>query len=327
MSILILTEADVRQVLTMPLAVQSQRDAFRAIGAGEAVLPARLLVPGQDQDIAFCYAARISPDGPAVSKFGSVHPSNADRGVSAVNAVIVVLDEVTGVPSAFMDGTSVTEIRTAAASAVAAEALAGSASTVAILGPGTQGVAHLRALNHTHTLEAVRMWGPTAERTARVAAGLSDETGLPVTPTATAEDAVRGADLVVTCTTSSAPVLDNAWLAPGATVLSVGSFAADRHEYDQDLLRQADLIVVDDLDSARTDAGPIAKALTDGLIREDQLVTLGQVLVGQAAGRTNSDQLVLYTSVGLGAQDAAAAAALLPAAREAGLGQSLTLAG
>lgn len=110
-------------------------------------------------------------------------------------------------------------------------------------------------------------------------------------------------------------------------MLSVGSFAADRHEYDQDLLRQADLIVVDDLDSARTDAGPIAKALTDGLIREDQLVTLGQVLVGQAAGRTNSDQLVLYTSVGLGAQDAAAAAALLPAAREAGLGQSLTLAG
>lgn len=327
MSILILTEADVRQVLTVPLAVQSQRDAFRAIGAGEAVLPPRLLLPGQGQDIAFCYAARIAPDGPAVSKFGSVHPGNAAHGVSAVNAVIVVLDEVTGVPVAFMDGTSVTELRTSAASAVAAEALAGSATTVAILGPGTQGVAHVRALHHTHALAQVRIWGPTAERTEQVAAELSAETGITVTPTASAQEAVSGAELVVTCTTSSTPVLDNSWLTRGATVISVGSFAADRHEYDQGLLRQADVIVVDDVDSARSDAGPIAQAFADGLIGEDQLVTLGQVLVGHAAGRTSPDQLVLYTTVGLGAQDAAAAAALLPAAREAGLGQDLTLAG
>ncbi|WP_109474578.1 ornithine cyclodeaminase family protein [Ornithinimicrobium cavernae] len=320
MSILVLNEREVREVLTVPLAVESQREAFRALGGGQAVLPPRLLVPGTGPDVSFCYAARIRPDGPAVSKFGSVNPGNSSRGLPAIHAVIVVLDETTGRPAAFMDGTSITEIRTAAASAVAAEALAGTAQTLAVIGVGTQGVAHVRALHHTHALRQVRLWGPRAEHTAQVAADLGAETGVDVSGAPSAEEAVRDADLVITCTTSATPVLERSWLAPGATLISVGSFAPDRHEYDQDVLERADVIVVDDLETARTDAGPVARALAEGLLSDDQVCTLGQVLVGDAPGRTTADQLVVYTTVGLGAQDAAAAAALLPAAREAGLG-------
>lgn len=321
MSMLILNEREVRQVLTVPLAVESQREAFRALGSGQAVLPPRLLVPGTDSDVAFCYAARIRPDGPAVSKFGSVVPGNSSRGLPAIHAVVVVLDETTGQPAAFMDGTSVTEIRTSAASAVAAEALAGNAKTVAVIGVGTQGVAHVRALHHTHELHQVRLWGTQVEHTARMAAELGAETGVDVTAATSAEEAVRGADIVITCTTSATPVIEQSWLAPGATLISVGSFAPDRHEYGQDVLALADVIVVDDLETARTDAGPVARALAEGLISDDQVCTLGKVLVGDAPGRTSPDQLVVYTTVGLGAQDAAAAAALLPAAQEAGLGQ------
>lgn len=327
MSILILDEREVRQVLTVPLAVQSQRDAFAALGNGQAVLPPRLIVPGRGLDVSFCYAARLSPGGAAVSKFGSMHPGNGARGLPAVHAVLVVLDAETGAPVAIMDGTSVTEIRTSAASAVAAETLAATARSVAIIGVGTQGVAHVRALHHTHTLEQVRLCDPNIERTTRVAADLRSETGLDVVVTASAEECVREAELVVTCTTSATPVVQAAWLAPGVTLISVGSFAANRFEYDQDLLQRADVIVVDDLDTSRADAGPVASALGAGMIEEAQVTTLGAVLVGESAGRTSPEQLAIYTTVGLGAQDAAAAAALLPAAREAGLGRLISLGG
>lgn len=325
MSILTLNEHEVRQVLTVPLAIQSQRDAFAALGSGEAVLPPRLIVPGRGLNASFCYAARLSPGGSAVSKFGSMHPGNGARGLPAIHAVIVVLDEDTGAPVAFMDGTSVTEIRTSAASAVAAEALAATARTVAIIGVGTQGVAHVRALHHTHALEQVRLCDPNTERTSRVAAELRSETGLDIVVAASAEDGIRDADLVVTCTTSATPVVQAAWLAPGSTLISVGSFASDRFEYDQDVLQQADVIVVDDMETARVDAGPVARALGAGTILDAQVTTLGAVLVGDDAGRSSSDQLVVYTTVGLGAQDAAAAAALLPAARERGLGRLISL--
>src|SRR5699024_2228115 len=146
MAILFLNASEVRKILTLDLAIESQRRAFRALGQGEAVLPARLLIPGPGDDVAFCYAARISKTSPAVNKFGSVNPGNSDRGLAAVNAVVVVLDEITGVPAAIMDGTTVTEIRTSAASAVAAEALAPHAKKVAVIGAGVQGIAHARAI-------------------------------------------------------------------------------------------------------------------------------------------------------------------------------------
>ena len=325
MSILVLTESQVRSLLTTELAVCSQREAFRALGAGEAVLPARLLLPADGDDVAFCYAARIAPTAPAVSKFGSVNPGNTAHGLAAVNAVVTVLDERTGLPAAIMDGTSVTEIRTSAASAVAAEALAPKARTLAVIGSGVQGAAHVRAIRSTHDLSSVRMWGRDPSRAAVVAASLAEELELDVTVATSAREAVAAADLVALCTTSATPVVDRAWLARGATVISVGSFAVDRHEYDQDLLLSADVVVVDDLETAREHAGPVAQALAEGSLVEDQVATLGQVLTGKADGRTHEDQIVLYNSVGVGAQDAAAAAAVLVEARRADLGTVISL--
>lgn len=325
--ILILPEQEVRRLLTVELAIESQRDCFRALGSGEAVLPARLLVPGDGDSVAFCYAARLGHSAAAVSKFGSVNPGNADLGLPAVNAVVLVLDPATGLPAAMLDGTSLTEIRTAAASAVAAEALAPDARTLGVLGTGVQGRAHVRALARTHRWESVRMFGRDPGRLAEAVRALSEELGVEVTAASDARDAVAEADAVALCTTSSSPVVKASWLRPGATVISVGSFAADRHEYGADVIAAAGVVVVDDLETAAEHAGPVAQALREGTLAAGEACSLGEVLVGAAAGRTSPDQLVVYTSVGIGAQDAAAATAVVAAAAGAGVGQVVSLTG
>lgn len=324
--LLILTEPDVRRLLTLDAAIDSQRECFRALGAGEAVLPARLLLDGAEGSVAFCYAARLRPDAPAVSKFGSVNPGNAAVGLPVVNAAVLVLDPVTGLPAALVDGTSVTEIRTAAASAVAAEALAPTATSLAVLGTGVQGLAHVRALALTHTLSAVALWGRDPARLESAVATLAAELpNVEVRAAASAQEAVRDSKVVVLATTSTTPVVETGWLSPGATVISVGSFAPDRHEYAQDLVAAAATVVVDDLDTAAEHAGPIAEALRTGTLTGDAISTLGGVLVGTAPGRRGPDDVVLYNSVGIGAQDAAAAVVLLDRARAAGAGTLVDL--
>jgi ornithine cyclodeaminase len=113
--LLVLSADDVERLFTLDRAIASQREAFTALGQGTAVLPPRLLVPGGSGAMAFCYAARLSPDGAAVSKFGSVNPGNLARRLSTVNALVTVLDAETGQPVAVMDGTMVTTIRTSVA--------------------------------------------------------------------------------------------------------------------------------------------------------------------------------------------------------------------
>lgn len=324
--VLVLSAADVQRLLDVDLAIESQRRAFEELGRGRALLPARLLVEGGHDSVAFCYAARLSPDSGAVCKFGSVNPANADRALPTISALITVLDPDDGRPAAIMDGTAVTTLRTAAASAVAAEALANPESRrIAVLGAGVQAEAHVRAFSRVLGLESVRVWSRTAARREELARALDQDYDFRVSATATAEEAVRDADIVVACTTSADPVLETAWLQPGATVISIGSFAPDRCEVPQELLTRAAAVVVDDIDAATEHAGPIVQGLAAGLLARDALVSLGEVVAGLVPGRTNSSEIVYYNSVGIGVQDAAAAAAVVAAARTHPLGQTITL--
>jgi ornithine cyclodeaminase len=323
--LLMLSAVDVERFFRLELAIESQRAAFTALGAGTAVLPPRLLVPGTDDSVAFCYAARLTPDGGAVAKFGSVNPRNASRGLPTVSAVVTVLDPVDGHPVAVLDGTAVTTLRTAAASAVAASALARSgARTLTVLGSGVQARAHVPALAHVLPgLAEVRLWSPSRARREALAeslsgAGAEQAAGVPsgcaVTAASCAEDAVRGADVVACCTTSLTPVLDDGWLAQGTLVISVGSFAPDRHEVPASLVSSADLVVVDDVPATLADCGPVMAAIAAGAFAETHLVSLGQVVTGQHPGRRSPADVIYYNSVGLGIQDAAAALAIVAAA-------------
>jgi ornithine cyclodeaminase len=315
---LVLSAADVERLFTLDLAIESQRAAFTALGRGTAVLPPRLLVPGTGDAVAFCYAARLSPDGAAVSKFGSVNPANKARGLPTVNALVTVLDAQTGRPVAVLDGTSVTTIRTSAASAVAASVLARPGSrTLAVLGSGVQAKAHLAALSRVLDLAEVRIWSPSAEHRAAAAgpaAGTPGAAGPATRAHESAEEAVRGADVIACCTSSLTPVLDVSWLAEGATVISIGSFAPGRHEVPAELAIRADAVVVDDVPTALEDAGPViaAAAADDDFAR--RLISLGAVVAGLRAARQADTDLLYYNSVGLGVQDAAAALAIVSAA-------------
>jgi ornithine cyclodeaminase/alanine dehydrogenase-like protein (mu-crystallin family) len=319
-SLLVLSADDVERLFTLDRAIASQRAAFTALGLGSAVLPPRLLLPGDSGAVAFCYAARLSPDGAAVSKFGSVNPGNLALRLPSVNALVTVLDPETGQPVAVIDGTSVTTIRTSAASAVAASVLARAGSRVlAVLGSGVQAAAHVRALAAVLDLDDVRIWSPDPGHREALARSLAASRRDRVArATESARDAVAGADLVACCTTSVTPVLEVGWLAAGATVISIGSFSPDRFEVPDALVRRADVVVVDDVETACQDAGPImaAAAADPGLAA--RLIPLGTVVAGRGEARRSDGDLVYYNSVGLGVQDAAAALAIVAAARAEG---------
>ena len=320
--VLHLSHDQVAALLDTDTAIRSQRAAFTALGDGTAELPGKIMHPsGFDDSVVFAYLARLSADTGAVAKIGSVNPGNAAAGLPTIHAVINALDPVTGQLVAVMDGTAVTTLRTAAASAVAFDALATPDSAeLGLIGSGTQALAHARCVARVRDLRAVRIWSPTPERRARAARLLAAELGIPVKAVGSAEEAVAGLPMVAACTLSSTPVVRGEWLAPGCTVVSVGSFEPSRSEVDTEVVRRSAAVVVDEAETAAEHAGPVVDALRAGTLTRQDLIPLGEVLTGRREGRRTERDIVYYNSVGVGIQDAAAAWAVIDAARDQGVG-------
>ncbi|MFI6520852.1 ornithine cyclodeaminase family protein [Spirillospora sp. NPDC050679] len=319
-----LSRREVERLLTLDLAADSQRAAFEALGRGTAEQPFKLMHSSRfDDSTVFCTVARLSAGTGAIAKFGSVNPGNPAAGLPSVSALVTALDAGTGRPVAVLDGIAITTLRTAAASAVAVDALAAAdAADLGVIGSGTQARAHVRALARVRPLTEVRLWSPTPANRERAARELADELGIGVRAVGDAEEAVTGMAIVAACSLSREPVVRGRWLKPGTTVVSVGSFEPDRAEVDAEVLRRAAAVVVDDPDTAAAHAGPVMRALRDGDLRRPDLIALGAVLTGRRAARTGPEDIVFYNSVGLGVQDAAATWALLDAsARAEGAGR------
>jgi len=309
-SLLLLDAQAVREALPPERALESQRLAFAALGRGEVAAAGQLLLDGGPDATLFCYVARLDASSPAVCKFGSVNPGNAAAGLPAVSATVLVLDPASGRPRAVLDGTAVTTLRTAAATALAVDLLAPrEAGRLAVLGSGVQGRQHARAIAGVRRLREIRIWSPTAANRAAAARDLARELALPVHAAGSARAAVRGADLVVTCTISTTPVLRRSWLPGHCLVASVGSFSADRSEVDDELIDQADAIVVDDVATALRNAGPIVRARRRDPGIAGRLCGLGEMVAGAVPAPPPG--LVFFNSTGLGVQDAAAAAMVL----------------
>lgn len=318
---------DIEELFDWDVAISSQRDAFEALGKEQADQPPKLMLPvDADDSVALCYAARVSPASGAVSKLASFNPGNAARGLPTISALITVLDRDTGRPAALLDGTPLTTRRTAAGSAVAADLLARTtASRLAVLGSGTQALAHARALSRVRSFTEVRVWSPTPANRNGAADRLGAELDADVRSTETAEEAVRGACIVAACTSSREPVVRGTWLDEGCTVISVGSFQPDRCEADPEVITRSSAVVVDDVATGAKHAGPIVQGLAAGDLTEEDLAGLGDVASGQAAGRRADADIIYYNSVGLGIQDAAAAEAVVVRARHAGRGRTIAL--
>ncbi|MCW2701934.1 MAG: ornithine cyclodeaminase [Blastococcus sp.] len=318
--VLMLGAEEIAALADLDSVMQSQAQAFISLAQGSAQAPPRLLLNGPDDSVAFCYASRITAETGPVCKFGSVNPGNAAEGLPSVSALVIALDPRTGEVAALLDGDALTALRTPAASALAMKSLAGpNPRRLAVLGTGLQGQAHVKALCAVLPITEVTLSSPEPASLSAALEVLSRELDIEVRPAVSAELAVREADLVVTATTSLTPVLSATWLAPGTTVLSVGSFAPERRELGEDVLQRADVIVVDDPDAAWQQAGPFVDARRNGAIATDRVAALGDVLLGRHPGRTDAEQIVLYNSVGLGIQDAAVSWMIIERARAAGL--------
>jgi ornithine cyclodeaminase len=228
---------------------------------------------------------------------------------------------------AIVEGTTLTALRTSAASALAATLLARpGAATAAVLGPGVQGRGHVRALAHALPLEEVRLWGRDGDAAGRAAADLDREVGPRVVAAGSVAEAVAGADVVAACTASPSPLVEAEQLAPGATVISIGSITPDRSEVGLGVLAAAGTVVVDHRpagDRPRRPGDPGAGRR--GCSAEADLVELGEVAAGRHPGRQGPDDLVFYNSLGLGVQDAAAAWAIVERAGRQGVGTRVPL--
>jgi alanine dehydrogenase len=244
-----------------------------------------------------------------------VFPDNPQRGLDAHQGTVTLFDGETGEVRALMNASAITAIRTAAVSAVATRLLAREdARELGVLGSGVQARSHLEALRLVRDFDRVRIYSPTAQH----AQALADEAGAEVA--GSAEEAVRGADVVVTATSSVAPVLERGWLKDGAHVNVVGGRPPEMRELDSATIADS-AFYVDRRESAENEAFDYRDALESGAIGTGHIRgEIGEVLIGAAAGRQSPQELTVFRSLGLAVEDLAAAEYVVRRAREAGVG-------
>jgi ornithine cyclodeaminase len=320
--LLIVGSADVRRALTMLDCIEAVERAMRAVSRGDARVPLRTVmgVPGGQNLFAVMPGYVADPRGLG-AKILALYPENPARGLSSHIGVVVLFDAETGLPAAVMDAAEITAIRTAAASAVATRALArADARELAILGTGEQAVTHLEALAHVRNLHAVRVWGRSPEKAHAFAQAQGRKLSLPIRVANTAREAVDGADVVCTLTGAKEPILNGAWLSEGAHVNLVGASRIHAREADDGVVTRSRFFV-DLRESARAEAGELRHAMDAGLVGESHLLgEIGDVLNGTVPGRISGQDITVYKSVGIAAQDMAAAHVIYERAIREGIG-------
>ena len=324
---LILSAEDVASLLDLDRLVDSLEVAMTDVSAGRLSMPARTAAyVAERHGLLGVMPAHLPAAKALVCKLVSVFPDNRD--VASHQAVICCFDSSNGTPVAVMDGTHVTAVRTAAGSALATRLLArADARVVTVIGAGVQAAAHGRALSRLPGVELILLAGRDRHRVRTLAAQLAAD-GVNATASDTIESAVREADVVCATTHAAEPVLSRAWLRPGTHVNSVGYNVTGAGEIDQDTVNDS-LVVVESravaLAPPPAGAVELRAALETGTLRAEDTAEIGEIAAGTRRGRTDESQLTLYKSVGVAAQDAAAAALVLDAARERGIGQEVHL--
>ena len=286
---LILDEAAVRKHLRMPALIPAMERALRALSAGEVVQPVRVVVPVAEWG-GFLGSMPAYAGGVLGIKVVTFYPNN--QGVPTHHALVLLFRPETGEPLVVMDGRLITEMRTGAVSAVATRLLAREDSSVlAILGSGVQAQSHLEALRLVRQFREIRVWSPSN------AGAFARRFGVRLARSA--EDAVRGADVVVVATTSRTPVLPGEWLSPGAHINAVGAARPDWRELDDAVLANAKLYV-ESREAASRESGDVIAA---GTI----FAEIGEVIGQAKAGRRSATEVTLFKSVGVAVEDLASA--------------------
>ncbi|MDO9526522.1 MAG: ornithine cyclodeaminase family protein [Gemmobacter sp.] len=323
----VLSGEEVARLLPMDQAVEVIDRVMRVVSAGGAHLPLRNVVPVGGDNMMGVMPGALSEPGCFGVKLISLFPGNSDRGLSSHRGALVLFEPDTGGAVAMMDASLLTAIRTAAASAVATRTLARTdARTLTLIGTGEQAEHHLAAMRVVRAIDHVTVVGRSMASANRFAeAARTRHPGLAITATTDTAAAVAAADIVCTVTASATAVLQGAWVRPGTHLNIVGASVPSKREVDDDTVL-ASRVYVDYRPSALAQAGEIVDMIAAGRIDAGFLRgEIGAVLSGDIQGRSAADQITLYRSLGIAAQDLAAASHVLTAAQAQGLGQLVRL--
>ncbi len=345
MRVLILSHRDVLAALTPEACAETMAAVLADHARGKTYMPLRsVMTPPNAAGFMGLMPGWRGPQHGNAAAFGlkavCIMPGNPARGLDAHQGLVTLFDGESGQPTAILDAAAITEIRTAAVTAVATSVLARQdARILAILGAGTQARAHLRALMHVREFEQVRIYAPTeahARALVEQAGGARAERGdaraergdarAELSVASSAEEALRDADVVVTATSSREPVLRRDWLKPGAHVNAVGASSSRAREIDTATMA-ASALFCDSRESVRNEAGEFQLAVREGLISGEEHIRaeLGEVLAEIAQGRRDVGELTLFRSLGLAIEDLAAAERAVAAATKRGLGTEVEL--
>ncbi len=308
-----LTEKDVEQLLTMPLALEAVESALRELSLGQASD-----VPRQRSRLPQTTLHILQGALPLQDAIGyKAYTSNR----SGIRFLVHLFSAASGCLRAVFEADRLGMMRTGAASGVATRWLARPDAEVAgVFGAGWQAEGHIEALAAVRPLRRVKVYARNAERLKLFCQRMSEQLHIDVMPAGSPEETVRGSDIVSTITTSATPLFDAAWLSPGTHINAAGSNSLIRCEISEEALRRCQTIFVDSVDTALCEAGDLLPLLEKGRLQARQLVELGDVIAGKHAGRSTPDQITIFESQGMAIQDLAVAVRLEALARDLGLG-------
>jgi len=312
----VLDEHDVRRLLPMADCIEAMDGALRSLARGEVYNPLRpVFRPPDEPSLMGLMPAHRGGDAAWWSlKALTIVPGNSSRGLDSHQGFVALFDGETGEPRALMNAGGITAIRTAAVSGVATRLLAReNVKTLAILGSGTQALSHLDAMHAVRSFDRVVLWS---------ASGRSLEGAESV---ATAEEAVREADVICTTTASAEPIVRREWLKPGVHINGVGSSIPTARELDSQTMVDASLFV-DRRESTLNEAGDFLIPQREGRFGPEHIrAELGEILLGTAAGRSSDDEITLFKSLGIGVEDLAAGELVLQRAEAEDAGTVVSL--
>jgi ornithine cyclodeaminase/alanine dehydrogenase-like protein (mu-crystallin family) len=318
---LVLTEADVKSILTMPMAIEAVENSFRRLADGSALLHSRqrLHVPGQS------YMHYMAAADATTGYMGLKIYTSSREGL---RFLVTLFQAESGDLVAIIEANYLGQMRTGAASGVATRVLArNDARTIGIIGTGLQARTQLEAIAQVRKIESVRAFGRDRARREQFAAEMAERLKVSVSAADSAEAAVRDVDIVITSTTSTTPVLEGRWLKPGMHINAIGANFPNKRELDDEAVRRSHVIAADSRAQSKVEAGDLMRFFGEDDSRWSAVLELAEIVAGKAPGRTSPEQITLFRSNGIAIEDIVVAGHIYELARERGLGKQIAMWG
>ncbi len=328
---LLLSREQILSVFSMRDAIEADKKAFVLHTEGRAKVPLRINLETEDGSGQCMFMpAYVGGLNMAGVKMVSFFPGNAGKGLPVVPATVPLIDGATGLVIAIVEGTTLTQIRTAAIAGAATELLSNpDSSTGALFGTGGQAPAQLEALLTVRPLKEVRVFDIDPERVrafTKKNAPLAERFGAALVAAESPGHAVDGADVITTVTTSREPVFEGDRIKPGCHINGIGAYTPSMREIPADILQRAACVFVDNREAVLAEAGDLIIPMNEGLFSEERITgELGELILGKVAGRENREDITVMKTVGFATLDIVTAAAIVEKARAAGVGTEVEL--